>query len=279
MPSETLAEKRNTPAAIGDRFAILRACRRIWAIASVHGEFERLASLHGKLEPALTHGDRIVYLGNLLGRGESVRQSIDELLRFRREILARVGMFAADLVYLRGNQEEMWHKLLQVQFAPNPRQVLEWMRAQGAEATIRAYSGGIESGLIAAREGPRVLGRWTSSLRDAQSACPGHVALMSALKRAAFTDDGQLLFVNAGIDPTRPLSAQSDSFWWGAGAFGRINEPYAGYRRVVRGFDTAHAGLVEGPFTVSLDAGSGFGGPLLAACLAPDGTILDRIEA
>ena len=32
-------------------------------------------------------------------------------------------------------------------------------------------------------------------------------------------------------------------------------------------------------YAVSLDAGCGFGGPLLAACFAPDGSIVERIEA
>jgi hypothetical protein len=38
-------------------------------------------------------------------------------------------------------------------------------------------------------------------------------------------------------------------------------------------------GLVEGRFAVSLDAGAGRGGPLLAAAFAPDGAVLDLLEA
>ena len=46
----------------------------------------------------------------------------------------------------------------------------------------------------------------------------------------------------------------------------------------LRGFDPAHPGLAETRYTVTLDGGCGFGGPLLAACLSPDGEILHRIE-
>jgi hypothetical protein len=48
---------------------------------------------------------------------------------------------------------------------------------------------------------------------------------------------------------------------------------------VVRGFDRHHSGLVESPYAVSLDGGSGFGGTLIAACFSNDGVIVDRLEA
>src|SRR5262249_39954467 len=110
-----------------ERFAPLRRAARVWAIAAIHGEAQRLASIHAALSPRFGAGDRLVYLGNYLGRGSDIVATIDELLRFRREIIARPGTFAYDLVYLRGSQEEMWQKLQQLQFAINPREVLDWM--------------------------------------------------------------------------------------------------------------------------------------------------------
>src|SRR3546814_9253040 len=56
------------------------------------------------------------------------------------------------------------------------------------------------------------------------------------------------------------------------------SRPYRGYRRVVRGFCPQHPGLDLGGFTATLDAGCGFGGPLLAACFAVDGSLVDEIE-
>jgi serine/threonine protein phosphatase 1 len=35
----------------------------------------------------------------------------------------------------------MWQKLLQLQFAPNPGELLHWMVQAGMETTIRAYGG------------------------------------------------------------------------------------------------------------------------------------------
>jgi serine/threonine protein phosphatase 1 len=260
------------------RFALLKRARRIWAVAAIHGEVERLAALHGALADAFEDGDRIVYLGNYFG-GTDVIGTVDELLSFRRAVIALPRIFASDIVYLRGSQEEMWQKLLQLQFAPNPREVFAWMMSQGVGATLRAYGGDEIPGAAAAREGAVGITRWTQSLRSAMQSRPGHYTLMSALKRAALTENGKLLFVHAGIDPSRPLIAQSDSFWWNLGGFSRLAQPYAGFRKVIRGYDRRHGGLIEANHTTSIDAGCGFGGPLLAACFDPDGHILARIEA
>lgn len=254
---------------------------RVWAVSSIHGEAERLARLHDGIDARFRDGDRIVYLGNYFGRGAAIAATVDELLSFRCAVMARPGGFACDVVFLRGSQEEMWQKLLQLQFAANPGEVLEWMLAQGVEATLRAYGGDPDQGRRACREGARGITRWTATLRAALNAAPGHAQLATALRRAAFTQPREgagLLFVHAGIAPDRPLDAQNDAFWWGGGRLLEMTEPYAGYRRVVRGFDRRHGGLVESPFAVSVDGGSGFGGPLLAACLAADGSIVDQVE-
>ena len=40
-----------------------------------------------------------------------VRATLDQLIDFRRWVIAQPGMFAADVVFLRGCQEEMWQSL------------------------------------------------------------------------------------------------------------------------------------------------------------------------
>src|SRR5260221_4012214 len=262
-----------------EKFALLRRSERIWAVASVHGEAERLVALHDQLSRRIHATDRVVYLGNYMGVGAQVRATIDELIEFRRWLLARPRSFASDVVFLRGAQEEMWSKLLQLQFAPNPREVLRWLLDHGTAATLQAYGGDPNYADRVAREGPVAMTRWTGGLRAALADSPGHQPFLSGLRRAAFTDDRSFLFVHAGIDLSRPLGAQSDSFWWASGAFGRITEPYEGFKLMVRGFDTLHAGLVTTPFTVSLDGGCGFGGKLLAACFDKTGQVIETLEA
>jgi serine/threonine protein phosphatase 1 len=207
-----------------------------------------------------------------------VRETIDHLLEFRRHLIARPGLFASDIAYLRGSQEEMWDKLQQLQFAPNPREVLEWMLAQGIGGTLAAYSITPADALGQARGGPMALARWTSGLRRTIQAEAGHAALASALRRAAYTDDGKLLFVHAGVDPERPLTAQDDALWWGQPGSFPPPAPFEGFVQVVRGFDRAHGGVQPAPFGTSIDAGCGFGGRLVAACFGLDGAIADLIE-
>ena len=136
-----------------DKFAVLHSARRVWAVAAIHGEAARLARLQAALEQRFMPGDRLVYLGNFLGRGPQIRETLDLLLDFRRRLLARPLSFAYDIAYLRGGQEEMWQKLLQIQFAPNPREVLGWMLNQGVGATLAAYGGDPRQAEIAVRDG------------------------------------------------------------------------------------------------------------------------------
>lgn len=261
------------------KIARLRGAGRIWAVAAIHGEAERLRRLHDRIAERFAAGDRVVYLGNYLGRGAAVAATIDELLDFRRRVLALPRGNACDIVFLRGAQEEMWQKLLQLQFAPNPGEVLAWMVREGIEATVTAYGGELRHGFAASRDGPRMITRWTTSLRDAMNAMPGHTALLASLHHAALSGDDGLLFVHAGVDPSRPLAAQGDVLWWSERDILELSQRFDGFRRVISGFDRQHRGLVEAEFAVSLDGGAGFGGPLLAAGFDRGGAVQERVQA
>ena len=262
-----------------EKFAHLRDARRVWAVGSIHGEARRLARVHDLIGERFYRGDRLVYLGNYLGLGDDVRSTLDELLDFRRRVLGRPHGFACDVVYLRGAQEEMWQKLLQLQFAPNPTEVLSFMVRSGVEATVLAYGGDLRQGFAAARDGPRTITRWTSGLRAAMNAAEGHSTLFAALRHSALTQEKGLLFVHAGVDPRRPLISQGDAFWWGPTDILELAAPFAEFRRVIRGYDKDRRGIVQGPFGISVDGGAGRGGALVAACIAADGAVVDFCEA
>ncbi|ALG70451.1 hypothetical protein VY88_07200 [Azospirillum thiophilum] len=281
------------------RFAPLGRPRRVWAVGAIHAQPDRLDVIHHAIGQRFRPGDRLVYLGNMIGFGEQVVETIDRLLAFRIALLAMPGMIASDIVYLRGQQEEMWQKLLQLHFAPDPRTVLDWMLHQGVAPTLAAYGGVTDAGMAAARGGAVMLGRWTRELRQAVARRPGHEALFNALRRAAYTGTGttadgipdagmagrgggSLLMVSAGIDPKRPLGGQGDAFWWGSAAFARLEEPYGGFRRLVRGYDPAWTpgspGVDAGPVAVTLDGGCGRGGHLVCACFDSFGEMLDLFQ-
>ena len=251
---------------------------RIWAIGAIQGEAAKLRALHNLIEPQLQKGDKLVYLGNIIGRGDAVRKTVDEVLRFRRTFLSIPGNCTGDYAILRGHQEEILHKLLELQFAVNPRDVLRWMVDQGAGPTIEAYGGTTRDGEVATAQGAVAVTRWTQSLRAGLSTTPGHREFLSSLKHAAYTADGALVFVHAGLDPERPLDAQGDSLWWNTVGFEGMTAPFFGTERVVRGLDHEHKGIVESEYTLSLDGGSGFGGALCAAAITPGKKLFESLS-
>ncbi|HYM02736.1 MAG TPA: hypothetical protein VET85_07295, partial [Stellaceae bacterium] len=208
--------------------------------------------MHLRLAQRLAAGDRLVYLGGYLGHGPDIVRTLDELVAFRRLFLARPRAFLGDIAFLRGAQEEMWQKLLQLQFAPNPREVLQWMLDHGVGATLQAYGADPRQGMAAARDGAVTVTRWTATLRAAIDAQPGHRQLLTGVKRAAIVEGGAVLFVHAGLDPGKPLDLQADALWWGGFDIMELSSPYGEFRRVVRGFDRHRAGLVESRYAVSL---------------------------
>jgi serine/threonine protein phosphatase 1 len=262
-----------------EKFATLKLARRIWAIAAIHGESDRLKRLHEEIVRRFAPGDRLVYLGNYLGRGDHIIDTVDELLWFRQVTMYQPGMEPWDIVYLRGSQEEMLHKLLQIQFATDPAAVFEWMLTQGLDATLKAYGMRADEARARFREGPLAITRWTGSLRAAIQDQPGHFELLTSLRRAAYTEGGELLFVHAGIDQHRPLTEQGDTFWWGSGYFAEIAEAYQGFTAVVRGYDRDRQGPVRGAHAVTIDGGCGFGGTLNAGCFDLKGRIVEWLEA
>jgi len=260
--------------------ASLRQASRVWAVGAIHGELEKLEAVHDALAGQLEDDDRIVYLGNTIGYGPDSTGVIDELLRFRCWFLGRPPfVHPENFVCLRGAQEEMLQRLLQIQFAKDPEVVFRWMLERGLSATLQSYGADIDDACNRCKEGTLALTYWTSSVRERLRGHPGHDTFYSHLKQAAYRDDGAVLFVSAGLDTDKPITAQSDAFWWAARSFEDIDQPYRGFQRVVRGVDIEPRGIVRTPYTLSIDGGSGRGGTLLAVCLGPDGKVLATLEA
>jgi len=264
------------------RFSSLGSPGRVWAVSSVHGEISRLLSLHDALLERITPGDRIVYLGNYTGYGTRSAEVVDELLTFRRLALSIPGMKAQDIVYLRGAQEDIWQRLLQIQFAHTPSETLLWMLGNGMGNALSSYGISRHDGLMAAKEGVMALTRWTASIRDTFRRRAGHDIFMTQHRRAAYTGvDGRfpVRFVNAGIDAAKPLEHQGDNLFWHGESFNAIQDAYKPFEKVVRGFDPGHEGVRINCVTASLDGGCGFGGPLVCGGMRVDGEMFELLEA
>ncbi len=268
---------------MNEKFVDLGTPRRVWAVAAVHGDLNRLAALHDHLASRFAIGDRIVYLGNYLGVGSYDNEAVlDELLAFRGALLAKPGMEPTDIVHLRGPAEEAWQRLLRLQFAPVPSQTLESLLKAGVEPYLRLYGISLNDTKAMARADSVGITRWTNQLRIAQRNASGHEPLVCSMRRAAVTKapsaNGQrLLFVPAGFDITRSLEDQGDNLWFGKTPFHIARHNSLPYARIVRGFDPERGGIVAEGTAVTLDAGCGFGGPLSCGCFNTQGHLMEVI--
>ena len=261
-----------------ERFVTIRSGGRIWAVGAIHGEAERLAALHAAIEERFEPGDRFVYLGNYLGHGTQVAATVDELVAFRGALLAVPHMNVCDVAYLRGSQEEMWQKLFRLHLSVEPASVLRWMLDRGMRQTLAAYGWGAADAQERVSNGAQEIARWLSELRSRVEQHSGHLELLASVRQAAFTDDGALLFVNSGLDPSRPIDGQRDAFWWGGDQLAALTPPYADFKKIVRGFDPSQGGVSLDDYVATVDGGAGFGGTLTAACFDGEGNALDLID-
>ena len=264
------------------KFTCIGSPKRIWAVSAIHGEAERLMALHDELFKRINPGDRVIYHGNYIGYGPNPCETVDELLTFRRQLLAIPGMMPQDLVYLRGGQEEMWQKLTQIQFAPNPSDVLLWMLSHGLSNTLYAYGLSPHDGITAAQEGVMSLTRWTNKVRESVKQHAGHEIFSNHWRRAAYTAQESafpMLFVHAGLDPAKTLDHQGDNLWWSGKNFNDIRLPYNPFQKVIRGFDPKHHGMHLNCVTATIDGGCGFGGSLVCAGFDENGEIFEMLEA
>jgi len=254
---------------------------RIWAISAVHGECEKLQKLHDQILNHIQPGDRIVYLGNYTGYGPQAVETIDEILTFRRLVLSLPGMVPSDFVYLRGAQDEMWDKLLQLQFAPDPNNVLLWMLGNGLSNTLYSYGLSPHDGIDACRQGVMGITKWAHALRQAIRKHAGHEIFNNQLTRAAHTAETAqypMLFVHAGLDSRKPLQEQGDELWWDAEGFEALETAYKPYEKVVRGYDPQHKGVKLNCISASIDGGCGFGGSLVCTAFTASGEVEELIE-
>ena len=263
-----------------EKFVDLGTPRRVWAVAAIHGDKERLMTLHDHLAGRFSVRDRLVYLGNYLGVGAFDNQSlIEELLAFRSALLAKPGMEITDIVHLRGPAEEAWQRLLRLQFAPVPMQALEKYLDAGAEAYLRLYGVSLNDTKSIARAGSVAITRWTNQLRVLQRQSLGHEQLVCSLRRAAMTtpqEAGRTLFVPAGYNGLKTLEEQGDSLWFAGGNFSAPKQGDS-ISRVIRGFDPLRCGVnTEGP-AVTIDGGCGKGGPLVCGCFNEFGQLIEIV--
>ena len=221
-----------------NKFQEFKDVGKIWAIGSLHSSLDSFQSIKNYILSNFSKGDKLIFLGNIIGFRNKSREIISEVLELRFNLMARFNLNHEDVVFLRGAQEEMFSKLLQLHTAPNPIEIVDWIFNHGVDKTVISYNFDPEKFKNIATQGTIQINKLTSKLNYQISNIPGHKEFFSNLKHAAYSETQEVLFVNRGVDLSRPLSAQNDCFWWGYQNFSLINKPYNSFKRIVRGYQS-----------------------------------------
>jgi serine/threonine protein phosphatase 1 len=112
---------------------------RIWAIGSLHSSIESFQSIKKYIVSSFNNGAALLFLGDLIGYNHKSKEIITDVLSLRFSLMAKFNLDHEDIVFLRGAQEEMFSKLLQLQIAPNPKEIIDWIFSHGVDQTLVSY--------------------------------------------------------------------------------------------------------------------------------------------
>ena len=230
---------------IQSQFIQLKYSKKIWAVGSIHSNYESFESIKKHIMKNFSSGDKIVFLGNIVGLGNDSKETLSSVIDMRNQLMSKFFLDPQDVVFLRGAQEEMLLKLLQLQTAPNPYEIVQWMFEHGVDKTVLSYGLDVKNLIDISMQGTLSIRKWTSNFNKKISNNKGHKEYFSNLYHAAFSDTKKILFVNRGVDVSRPLSAQNDCFWWGYHNFSKLDKPYATFIKIVRGYEPSLKANIE----------------------------------
>ncbi|MEI9989862.1 MAG: metallophosphoesterase family protein [Rhizomicrobium sp.] len=172
------------------------AGRRVFAVGDVHGRLDLLERLIGQLRDYAANGEpavnSLVLLGDYIDRGPRSKEVVDYLIDLR--------LPGWETTFLRGNHDQAF-----LDFLGDPNFYRAW-RNFGAPETLLSY------GVMPPRFDDETA---FSKARDELAAkCPpSHLQFFGDLK--LMHEEGDYLFVHAGIRPGIPLDAQvpEDLLW------------------------------------------------------------------
>ncbi len=232
----------------------------------------------------LDRGDRLVYLGDYLGYGR----------RRRRRRSTRCSPSAAPCSAAATGLPRRYRRSCAAArkrcgrscWSCNSRPIRArcWAGCSSTASPRRSrpMASIARAGLAAARDGVLALTRWTAHAPQRRStARPGHRQLFTALAPRRLHRGGRRCSSSMPASIRRSRSICKATYSGGAvGDVLELEAPFAGFRRVVlRRAPPPRRHRRDRATPLRSTAAAGQGGPLCAACFAPDGKLVDRIEA
>lgn len=208
---------------------------RIYAIGDVHGCFDLLEELIGRIrQDNASRAPRrtiIIQVGDMIDRGSRSAEVVDLMMRFT--------CLTKNLVVLKGNHEQVMVDALH----GDPGMLKGWLRVGGREAL---ESWGVPSEVF--EQSPKAI------LKAARKAVPGKTRTWLE-NLPLYYQSGDFMFVHAGIRPGVPLARQEpDDLLWIAEDF--LDDPEAHFAVIVHGHSIEETGPVLHPNRIALDTGA-----------------------
>ena len=117
-------------------FVELNRSEKIWAIGSIHSNLHSFNSIKKYILKNFNLDDKLIFLGNVIGSGDNSKETLSSVIDLRFSLMSKFKLKPESIVFLRGAQEEMFSKLLQLQLAPNPTEIVEWIFEHGGNKTL-----------------------------------------------------------------------------------------------------------------------------------------------
>jgi len=207
--------------------------KKIFAIGDIHGCYDRLKTLMGKI-PIDYSGDTLVFIGDYIDRGPHPFEVVDYLIKLKNRF--------PDVIFLKGNHEDMLDKFL-----------------NGADRYTYLLNGGqqtLDSYLIKPVQADQ---------SEFFPIPPEHMEFFKSLR--LFYQTEEFIFVHAGLRPRVPLESQNtEDLLWIRNKF--VSSKYDFGKRVIFGHTPLKKPLVE-PNKIGIDTGAVYGNALTCVQL-PD---------
>ncbi|MBY0423638.1 MAG: serine/threonine protein phosphatase, partial [Parvularculaceae bacterium] len=213
------------------------------AVGDVHGRLDLLDALMKRLdeEGAREQGARLIFLGDYVDRGPSIREVVERLTALKTE--------RPQSIFLLGNHEQVL-----AEFLAAPERRADWLD-WGGEETAASYGVAHPE-----RRTPRELAEELAQLMP-----PTHRAFLTDLAPSASL--GDYFFAHAGVRPGVPLDQQSvDDLLWIREAFHDARPDQRPDKVVVHGHHPVRKPLDLG-WRIAIDTGAVYGGKLTAVVL------------
>ena len=149
---------------IEGNFIELKNASRIWAVGSIHSNLKSFNYIKNFTLNNFRNGDKLIFLGNVIGLGEQSKETLTSILELRFDLMSKFKLKPNNIIFLRGAQEEMFSKILQLQIAPNPTEIINWVFDHGVDKTLNSYGFSENEVKNIASSGTIKISKWTSSL-------------------------------------------------------------------------------------------------------------------